>query len=300
MTRRWLKLLLTSACLVGLARPAAAGTLLGIDYDTGYLFNISPNNAVVTYLGPTGIVHASDLQFAPDGTLYSYTTGSKGSLFTIDPLSLAIKRIGSLGVTDFEGGLAIGKDGTAYGTDAGSLNNSELIKIDLHTGQATVIGTIDKGKRNHAHHFAGLAIRPDGQLIGLDAKTNALLLIDPSSLTTSVLQPIKPSIGPVGGMTVIGNTGYFDTGDKSGNGNGSNSLYSFDLNTGQYQLVGGFVSPDIGPNDTGLSGLAGTPFIIPEPSSVLLAGMGVLGLVGYAWRRRLTARPITHSARCAR
>jgi hypothetical protein len=30
------------------------------------------------------------------------------------------------------------------------------------------------------------------------------------------------------------------------------------------------------------------PTVIPEPGSLTLLGLGVLGLIGYAWRRRVT------------
>jgi hypothetical protein len=45
-----------------------------------------------------------------------------------------------------------------------------------------------------------------------------------------------------------------------------------------------------GPNPTGIqiqmTGTVNTPAVIPEPGTLVLAGMGAFGLIGYNWRRR--------------
>jgi hypothetical protein len=47
------------------------------------------------------------------------------------------------------------------------------------------------------------------------------------------------------------------------------------------------VISDSGVNDVGIDDLTVTP--IPEPSSLVLFSLGILGLIGYCWRRRKRA-----------
>jgi hypothetical protein len=72
-------------------------------------------------------------------------------------------------------------------------------------------------------------------------------------------------------MTVVGNTGYFATASSSATVPGSGQLYSFDLLTGQTQLIGAFTPTITG---KGLSGITA----VPEPATLMLLAMGTLGL----------------------
>jgi len=259
--------LFSAICIV----PASAD-LLGIAWDTGMLYKVSETNATFTPVGSTGITQFAEIEFAPNGTLYGFTAGT-AQLYSINPATAAAIPIGSLGLNFvYEGGLAFSPSGTAYGSNAVDQDHDTLFTINLNTGAATVIGTL-----TGAHDLNGLAYRSDGKLIGLDRVTNSLLVIDPTTMAFSTLAVVPTTVGDIGGMTVDGGVGYYNT---AGPVSGSNDLYSFDLSTGASTLIGAF-SPD---DRTGISGLAATPSV-PEPAPLVLLA-SVAGILFYFRRRR--------------
>jgi len=151
----------------------------------------------------------------------------------------------------------------------GSSTAAGLFTVDLLTGQATMVGVISGG----GHDINGLGWRSDGQLIGLDRISNALLTIDPSTAASALLRTITPTVGGVGDLNIVGDSGFFDTSGPGGTIPGSNELYSFNPFSGDYQLIGSF-SPTI--TDSGISGLA---FRVPEPSPALFGALGALFLL---------------------
>jgi hypothetical protein len=273
----------SSFALVCLFGPLAFGGLLGVDRDSGILYSVSTVNASLTPVGNTGVASFAEIEFAPNGTLYGFTDSGAPtpSLYKINPSSAAVSLIGPLNLPFvFEGGLAFAPNGSAFGTNADNSGNPELFSLNLATGAATVIATISGGD----HDINGLAYRSDGKLIGLDRVSNSLLVIDPATGVSSVLAAVPTTVGGVGGMSVLGGIGYYNTSGPQGSFSGSNQLYSFDLFTGASTLVGSF-APTI--SGTGISGLAAQ---VPEPSSVILVACGLLGMAAWGWRRRALAR----------
>jgi len=261
------------AILAGLALASAStaqGQLYGIDYDTGALYTISTQNAALSLVGQTHIFGLGSLEFAPDGRLFGITTGNSAALYQINPDTAVGTRIGLLNIGFvFEGGLAFSPTGTAYAVNLGGSTSAGLFTVDLLTGQATVVGLISGG----SHDINGLGWRSDGQLIGLDRVSNALLTIDPLTATSALLRQITPTVGGVGDMDIVGDSGFFNTGGPGETIPGSNELYSFNPFSGDYQRIGSF-SPTI--TDTGISGLA---FRVPEPSPALFGAFAALFLL---------------------
>jgi hypothetical protein len=263
-------------CLSG---PLAFGNLFGVDFDSGMLFSVSPINASLTPVGFAGASFA-EIQFAPNGILYGFTAVPTPSLYTINPTTAAVSLIGPLGSSDFEGGLAFAPNGSAFGTNGDNASNPQLFSLNLSTGTATVIATISGG----AHDINGLAYRGDGKLVGLDRVSNSLLVIDPTTGISSLLAAVPSTVGGVGGMTVLGGVGYYNTAGSGASIPGSNNLYSFNLFTGASTLVGSFASSI---SDSGLSGLAAPA---PEPSSLILAVSSFVGLAAWRCGRHALAR----------
>jgi hypothetical protein len=100
------------------------------------------------------------------------------------------------------------------------------------------------------------------------------LAINPSTAASSLIAVVSPTVGGASGMAAIGDSGYFAT----GNFNGSNSLYSFNLNSGAHALIGSFAPTVAG---VGISGLA---LVVPEPASMTLAALAIVPL--FVRRRR--------------
>jgi hypothetical protein len=243
--------------------------LLAIDYDTGNLYSVSTANAALTLIGSNGR-NFGEIEFAASGTLYGFTTGSASTLYTINPATAAATPIGPLGLPFvFEGGLAFSLGGIAYGTNGNSSSAAQLFTINLATGAATVVGTLSGGSRD----IDGLAYRSDGQLIGLDRITNALVVIDPATAAVTLLAAVPSTVGGTGGMTVLNGIGYYNTSGPGGSISGSNTLYSFDLFTGASTPIGNFNGVIVG---DGISGLAGS---VPEPSAIVLGSIAALALL---------------------
>jgi len=269
-------MVIACGCLLAEGVSVASGqNLFGADWDSGILYRISEDNASLTAVGNTGLVLGS-LELYSDGYLYGATTGSSAKLYRVDSQTATTSLIGPLGLDFvFEGGLAFDPNGIAYATNEGSASAPKLFRVNMTTGAATLVGLITGG----AHDINGLAWRSDGMLIGLDREANALLTINPATGASSLLRGLTPLVGSVGGMAVLDGQGYFAIAGPMSSDPGSNSLYRFNLFTGEYSLVGSFGSVITG---TGIAGLAA----IPEPGSLAL-----LGLASLAFAKRRMVRP---------
>jgi hypothetical protein len=263
---------------------SARGQLYGVENDTGNLYQISTANAALSLVGNTGASLLGSLEYRPsNGFLYGIGSlhsplgdgNGNGLLYRINPANASTTLVGSIGPEHvFEGGLVIAPDGTAYATNMNFNDNPALFKINLDTAATTMVGIISGG----GHDINGLAWRSDNMLVGLDRVTDSLLAINPSTAASSVIAAVSAPIGGVGGMAAIGDSGYFATGNFSG----SNSLYSFNLNSGAHTLIGSFAPTVAG---VGISGLA---LVVPEPASLTLAALAIVPL--FVRRRRYARR----------
>ncbi len=221
----------------------------------------------------------ADIQFAPDGTLYGFSTSASASptLYTINPQTATATPVGPLGsLFVFEGGLAFAPDGTAYGVNGNNATAGQLFTLNLQTGAATVIATYSG--TNPAYDINGLVYRSDGMLVGLEDFSNSLIVLNPVTGAITTLAALPFVVGPVGGMTELNGRAYLATG-----AGGSDSLYTANLFTGARSLVGVF-SP--GFPGSGLSGIAGEPASsVPEPSAYNLLALG-LPCLAAAFRRK--------------
>jgi hypothetical protein len=265
------KIIVIAACLGCV--PLASASLLGVDRETGALYSISETTAAVTFIGNTGITNSwAEIEFAPNGTLYGFTDNGAAtpSLYSIDPSTAAATLIGALNAGDFifEGALAFAPDGTAYAMNIGSNGNAQLFNINLATGAATALGVV-----SGVFDINGLAYRSDGMLIGLDDNTSSLYVINPVTLTASLLAAVPTTVGAIGGMTIESGVGFYATGGPNTSAPGSDNLYSFDLLTGASTLIG-----NLGFTDSGLSGLAAAPGRAPEPSTWALLLVALVAL----------------------
>ncbi len=274
------------ACVFGLVLAFASATrgapiqLAAIEEDTGDLHLVSTADASVQWLGSTGLANVGALEFNPhDGMLYaitSATTSTPAALHRLTmgtaPGAIATQYVGDLGFFAFEGGLAFGPTGVAYGMNVGALRPS-LFTLDLATGKASVVGGL--GERRD---ISGLTWRSDGQLIGLDSTLDELVTIDPNSAAIGPVKFTNVPVGGIGGMTMDGGVGYYVTAGPRALRPGSNAMFSFDPFTGDQTFIGDFTGVITG---SGFSGLS----IVPEPTSLCLLAAG-----GFALLRRRQKR----------
>jgi hypothetical protein len=273
MTRAICILFLTAVSYASVAR----AQLVGVEFNTGRFYHISTADGSLQLIDDTGITGIGSIEFNPaDGHVYGITTGGSAALyrFHFSPGldEVTPEQIGPLGLFTFEGGMAFSPDGAAYAVNGG-VTVPALLSVNLTTGAASVIEFFED--RND---FGGLGWRSDGLLIGLDSTTNALLTIDPATAAVTTIEETVDPVGSLGGMALSGATGYIVTAGPLAAIPGSNSLYSFDLMTGEQFLIRDYENEILG---NGLSGLA----FIPEPASLALLGFGALAVL----RRRSAA-----------
>lgn len=252
---------------------SAQAQLVGVEFNTGRFYVISTVDGSLQLIDDTGITGIGSLEFNPaDGHVYGFTTGGSATLYrfhfapTLDDVTA--EAVGSLGLFTFEGGLAFSPNGSPYAVNGG-VTVPALMSLNLGTGGASVISFF--ANRND---IGGLGWRSDGMLIGLDSTTNALLAINPATAAVSTIEETIEPVGSLGGMALNGSTGYFITAGPLAAIPGSNSLYSFDLFTGEQILIRDYENIIVG---NGISGLA----FIPEPTTLVLLAVG-----GFAALRR--------------
>ncbi len=249
--------LLTFIACVGVAAYSSSyadATPLWATDDNGELYSLSTSSATLTPVGNTGQGLVADITFGPNDLLYGFSAGASPGLYTINPATAAATVIGPLGLSfAYEGALAFAPNGTLYGGNANNSTADTLFTINPSTGAASTIGTL-----SGTHDINGMVVRSDGMLVGLDDDGNSLLVINPTTLSYSTLAVLPFSVGNVGGMTMVGSTGYFATANSSG----TDSLYSFDPFSGVYSPIGSFTPV---PGNDGISGLAAMP--VPEPAT---------------------------------
>lgn len=273
----WTSLAIASLSAQSPARAAIITELYGIGFG-GSFYRISEATGAATSAGSTGISLAGGLEFGPGGILYaiSGSSGARG-LYRVNPATATATFIAALdGSNSYtEGGLAISPAGAAYITNTHFGGSRYLGRLDLATGAVTRIGVLG-GQPD----INGLAWRSDGMLVGLVSNGNSLVVINPATAAISTLASLPFAVGTIGGMTALGDVAYFATAGTSSSG--TNSLYTFDMFTGQVALIG-----SLGPaTGSGISGLAIRQIVTPEPASLALAGAGAICLLIYSSKKR--------------
>jgi hypothetical protein len=266
-------LALFSTPFLGLTSSTASAQtgLIGVAYSPGnVVFEIDPVTAETTEIGTLSIGFGQSigsLSQAPDGFLYGITH-TPSFIYRINPSTFATTLISST-VGLFEGGLAIGPDGSAYAVNGGNSSAASLYRIELDTGAFTLVGTMSGGERD----LCGLALRDDGMLIGVDRVSNSLVEIDPVTAVVTELAVIPGDVGAIAGLCRSESSWFLATGGTFEIPSGSNELYEVtDPYTGAMTAISTF-SGDVNAGGFGalsaLSyGLVGTPYCAVEPNSL--------------------------------
>lgn len=253
---------------------------------------LSPFSA--STIGQAGFPSLSGLTFQPGtGTLFA-SSGLQdgGRLFALDTTTGAATLLGPTGFRAVPG-LEFGPGGVLYGSaDVAGGEANGLIVINPATGQGTLVGLYGSDGPTVIDDISGLAFNPTtGTLYGssgpaFDGTPGDLFTIN---VTTGLATRVG-SLREVGTMAVlpVALTGLAF--DSSGNlygslGGGDGRVLAIDLSTFTFVYLGDAASGSV-------SAIAFQPTgVIPEPSSLLLFGLGALGLLGYSGRRSVKFGP---------
>jgi hypothetical protein len=261
-------ILLASSCtfaILGAAASLAQAALLANTFD-GVLYDINVDTGAATNPRSTGISNLAGITFGPNGVLYGLTTFDSNSLFSIDPATGASAIIGTTGLSKiFEGDLDFDPTtGILYGVEYAPNAPApprDLFTINPTTGAATIVG--DAGTANS--DLSAMAFSANGTLFTLDTETDRLLNVNKSTAAINSSVNLSAPLGPAAGMDFDPATGILYV--VEGGTYPTVNLYTLNPTTGVVTVVG----------PTGLThGLAGLTFYVPEPSSLLLAVLGVL------------------------
>lgn len=239
------------------------------------LYTIDETTGTATFLSATDLARIQGLTVGPSGELI----GLAGpQIHEIDPVTGSTSLIADLPFNSLEGGTAFqpGTNNLFVVNSGFSLNPEGLYVFDLLNGTGGMVGSFG---------FAS-----DQDISAAAFNTSGVLYIlhsDPFLSATLMLATVDVNTGTA---TTLFDTGITTTGvagmvfDESGQGyftNGDN-LYTFDTTNSSTTFIGATGSPGR------ISGLAivADAAAVPEPATMLLTSLGMLGLVVLSRRRR--------------
>lgn len=242
--------------------PAFSGNtrIYSVDATTG----IASNGQV------TGADVLLGLARGSDGMYYvltdDFATPAPSALLTVDPATGATAVVGGTGVQYFEGDLDFNPTTGALWAVRTQNGASTLDQLDPANG-----GVLGSAALAGVADASAMAFDASGKLFVLDTTfafpPGPAVLHEIDRLTGATISQVTTNLalGSTAGMDFDPITGALYVAD--GDLNGTNNLYTLDVASGQFTLVG----------DTGLGGpfggLAGLEFV-PEPSALVLLLLG--------------------------
>ena len=278
LVRNFIGAILTAA-LSMMTLPALAGPIAyGVngDENPNYLYRIDLADGTGTRIGQglgNQFGDVEGLSFDPiTGILYAIEENDD-ILLTINTITGLGDKVGELGKDIKDPGFAI-FNGVGY---LAELNNTDqLFSINLSTGEAELIGPItplDPAINDidiDALAFIG------NTLYGSDPETDSLYTLDLLSGDATLVGAYGISVSNESGLTSDGRWLYAVDDDPNKNGNHVAEYLRIDPATGGATYITRHGQP--------LEALAMKP--VPEPSTMLLFGSGLAGLLAWRWKKK--------------
>jgi len=229
------------------------------------LFSVNPDTGSSTFIGFTGVASLTDLASSATGSLYG---SSFNSLYSINPTTASSSMIGAFGSTTSMVGLDFASNGTLYGVEQAATGG--FFSINTVTGSATRLFNTSFSYEGDLASSSGNTFYATASGAGGDH----LIRIDSGSSTVVDEGLIASGINFPG-------LDFDQTGRlvAFANGGGIYSIPNFSTSGAGVLL-----------SNWGISA-GGATFVsaVPEPSGLVLLGLGFTGTAGYAVRRRKRA-----------
>jgi hypothetical protein len=267
--------------LLTLGTGEARADLTYVATRAGLFGTIETSTGAFTQIGQSSNVFRdyASLTFGPGGKLYALSDENNITLNTIDTVTGAVTLIGSTGLHDYLGvndivsyGLASTPDGSLFAYRGDTHSNTLLFQLDPATAAPTQIGGVGSLIQGGFQGDDSGNLYATGGNIGPPYPSGSgIYRIDP---TTAAGTLIGQSSGGAGlALAFANHTMYSFATDGT--------IDRLDLTNGQSTFVSKYDVSTIG-----IIYGAAAPFAVPEPSTLCLTTVGLLGLAARAIRRK--------------